>query len=214
MQVRAAHVHIALAAAHEHQGGAGVNGNAHRRNQHHDIAGDRKRIEQTVYRFEDDAPARRHEDERVRQRRQNRRALQTPGETRARRPSGQREAAPGNQQPRHIRQIVAGISEQRHRIDPQTGRGLDADISKIEHHPDGKGPAEIWRRMAVPMAMMIMTAQRMAVSVAVHGGFMGPAARHRNEKGGPGGPPFQATTGAGEEIRTLDFNLGKVALYP
>ncbi|WP_397587658.1 hypothetical protein [Sandarakinorhabdus limnophila] len=59
------------------------------------------------------------------------------------------------------------------------------------------------------MAMMIMTAQRMAVSVAVHGGFMGPAARHRNEKGGPSGPPFQATTGAGEEIRTLDFNLGK-----
>jgi hypothetical protein len=104
---------------------------------------------------------------------------------------------------------VAGISEQRHRIDPQTGRGLDANISKIEHHPDGKGPAEIWRRMAVPMAMMIMTAQRMAVSVAVHGGFMGPAARHRNEKGGPSGPPFQATTGAGEEIRTLDFNLGK-----
>ena len=39
---------------------------------------------------------------------------------------------------------------------------------------------------------------------------MGPAARHRNEKGGPSGPPFQATTGAGEEIRTLDFNLGKI----
>lgn len=28
------------------------------------------------------------------------------------------------------------------------------------------------------------------------------------------GPPFQVMTGAGEEIRTLDFNLGKVALYP
>jgi hypothetical protein len=41
---------------------------------------------------------------------------------------------------------------------------------------------------------------------------MGPAARHRNEKGGPNGPPFQATTGAGEEIRTLDFNLGKIQL--
>jgi hypothetical protein len=57
--------------------------------------------------------------------------------------------------------------------------------------------------------MMIMAAQRMAVGVAVHGGFMGRGARRRNEKGGPGGPPFQATTGAGEEIRTIDFNLGK-----
>ena len=109
---------------------------------------------------------------------------------------------------------MAGVGQQRHRIIPEARRRLDPDISKIEHHPDGKGPAEIWRRMAVPMAMMIMTAQRMAVSVAVHGDFMGPAARHRNEKGSPNGPPFQATTGAGEEIRTLDFNLGKVALYP
>ena len=47
------------------------------------------------------------------------------------------------------------------------------------------------------------------MGVAVHGGFMGRGAEHRNEKGGPEGPPVQATTGAGEEIRTLDFNLGK-----
>ncbi len=27
-------------------------------------------------------------------------------------------------------------------------------------------------------------------------------------------PDFRQKTGAGEEIRTLDINLGKVALYP
>lgn len=30
----------------------------------------------------------------------------------------------------------------------------------------------------------------------------------------PGGCPPRALDGAGDEIRTHDFNLGKVALYP
>ena len=33
-------------------------------------------------------------------------------------------------------------------------------------------------------------------------------------KGRPMGDPFRLTDGAGEEIRTLDPNLGKVMLYP
>ena len=79
--------------------------------------------------------------------------------------------------------------------------------------------------MAVAMAVMIMAAQRMAVSVTAHEGVMRGAGRQvergalartveKMKKAAHWDRPFKTTTGAGEEIRTLDFNLGKVALYP
>lgn len=122
-----------------------------------------------------------------------------------------------DQQPRHVGEIVPGTGKQRHRIDPQAGGGPDPDTGEVAHHPDGKGAAATGRSMA--MAMMIMAARGVAVGVAAHGAVVGGEGRASrvaagHEKGGPCGPPFQTTTGAGEEIRTLDFNLGKVALYP
>ena len=78
---------------------------------------------------------------------------------------------PGRRQPRHIAQIVASISQKRHRARDDAKPSLDQDEDQIQDRAYRKGRAEIDRGgmvvvaqvKAVPMIMVMMVVTMMVM---------------------------------------------------
>ena len=145
VQERAAHVDVALAPAGEQQRGGAVDDDADPGDDDHDQPGTGCGIEQPVDRLDQDRARGDQQQPGVGQRGEHRAGLVAVGEARVGRPRGHHRGAPGDQQAEHVRQVVPGVGEQRHRARQQAERRLDQHEGRIEHDADGERVAEIGR---------------------------------------------------------------------
>ena len=145
-----------LTAAGEQHGRDAVDGDADRGDRDHRLALGRRRMEQAADRFRADRADRDQQEQRSWQRRQDRRLLEPVGEPRRGRALGHDRARPGDHQAEHVRQIVAGVGEQRHRIGEEAVNRLDRDEAEVERDADREGAAEIPLPMRVVMMMTVM----------------------------------------------------------
>ena len=167
VKIGAADIHIALAPARKQPGGDAVDENPARRHRHDDAARHRLRIRQPPHRLDGNGATGDEQQHGVEQRRQDAAAFQPIGKARAGRTLRQPQTGPGDGEPEHVGQIVAGIGEQRHRPGGHARQRLDADIGEVERDADGKGAAEIIRRMAVPMVVVMPMVVMIMVAHAV-----------------------------------------------
>ena len=89
------------------------------------------------------------------------RLLQTISEPRRSRAPGHHRSRPGNHEPEHIRQIVAGVGQQRHRVGKEAVDCLDRKKAEVERDSDGERSAEIARRMRMAVRVHVGVAVRM-----------------------------------------------------
>ena len=135
-------------------------GHGHDRHARH-----RLRIAEPLDRLERDGADRDEQENGVEQSRQDRRAAQSEGKMRAALALRQRRRAPRQQQPEHVRQIVAGVGQQGDRIGHQPVKGLDRDEAQIEDDADQEGAAEILRGMIVMMPVGVIPVRVVRVRV-------------------------------------------------
>ena len=75
--------------------------------------------------------------------------------------------APGQQQPKHVAQIVPGVGNERDRVCKHAENDLRDHKRNVERRRDGKSPAEIRRRVAVPAMAVIVAAVIAAFMIVV-----------------------------------------------
>ena len=154
VQIGAADIEVAVAAAHEQQRRAAIDDDAERCDRHDGPAGDRRRLLQAVDRLDDDAADRDQQQPGIEQRRQDRGPPVAIGVPLRRLLLRQPRRAPCQQQRDHVGEIVNGVRNQRQRVGGIAEDQFGDDEAGIERGADGKRPAETVRRMAV--AGMIM----------------------------------------------------------
>ena len=96
----------------------------------------------------------------VDQRGEDRRFLQAVGEARRRGAPGHHRAGPGDDQPEHVRQIVAGVGQQRHRIGEEAEDRFGDHEPEVERDADREGAAEVCRRVRVAVIVVVMAVRR------------------------------------------------------
>ena len=156
VQIGAANIEVAVAAAHEQQRGAAVDDDAERRDQNDGPARDRRRLSQAIDRLDDDAADRDQQQPGIEQRRQDRGPAIAVGMPLRRLLLRKPRRAPCQQQRDHVGEIVNGVRNQRQRIGGVAEDQLGNDERGIERGADGERPAEIVRRMAVAGVTMGM----------------------------------------------------------
>jgi hypothetical protein len=101
------------------------------------------------------------QEQRVGQRGEDRGGAQAVAEPAAGRPLRQDRRDLGGGEAEHIRQIVAGIGEQGHRVGDEAVGRLDADEAEIEDDANCERPPEIGQMR--PMLVVVVPAMRMVV---------------------------------------------------
>ena len=92
----------------------------------------------------------------------------------ARCPPSQDAGTPGDHQAEHVRQVMARVGQQRHRIADEAEHDLGHHEHGVEPDPDGEGPPETGRRMRVPQPAMGMAVAGMVVgAMLVRAMFVG-----------------------------------------
>jgi hypothetical protein len=154
VQIGAADIEIAVAAAHEHQRGATIDENTKRRNPDHGRTRHHRRLAQTIDRFDRDAADRDQQQTGIEQRGQDRRAPIAIGMRLRRPPARQPGRAPCEQQRDHVGQIVDGVRDQRQRIGGVAKGQFGKHERRIERCTQGERDPEAIRRVAVPGVAM------------------------------------------------------------
>ncbi len=172
MEIGAADVDVVLAAREEQQRGREIDDDADPRDDHHRRPLDHRRIADAAHGFPGDRADCDQQQQRVGKRRQDRGGAQAIGEALRRRSLGQCCACPSDQQAEDIRQIVARVREQRHRVVKDARRALDDDEGDVERDPDRKGTPEILGGVCMAVAAM-----RVVVGMMVRAHLTGIAGR-------------------------------------
>ncbi len=166
VQIGAANIEVAVAAAHEQQRGAAVDGDAKRRDQNDGQPRDRRRLRQAIDRLDDDAADRDQQQPGIEQRRQDRSPAIAVGVPLRRLLLRKPRRAPRQQQRNHVGEIVNGVRNQRQRVGGVAEDQFRNDERGIERGADGERPAETIRRVAVagvtmgmimPVGMIVMS---------------------------------------------------------
>ena len=118
-------------------------------------------MEKTADRLGANRADRDEQEQRIGERREDRSLLQTISEPGRRRAPGHHRSRPGNNEPEHIRQIVAGVGQQRHRVGEEAVDCLDRKKAEVERDSDGERSAEIARRMRMAVRVYVGVAVRM-----------------------------------------------------
>ena len=146
---RAADVEIILAAGHEPQRGADVDGDADQRDGHDDPGADGRRIAQAVDCLERDRADGDEQNRRVGQRGEDREAPQSVRTPRGRAGLGQQRARPGQHEPEHVAEIVSGIGCERQRVRANSKHDLGDDEREVEADADREGVVVARRAMVM-----------------------------------------------------------------
>ena len=101
------------------------------------------RMEQPADRFGADCADRDQQEQRIGECGEYRRFLETVGKARRCGFAGHDRAGPRNHQAEDVRQIMASIGEQRHRVGEKAEDCLDDDEAEVQPDPDRKRPAVI-----------------------------------------------------------------------
>ena len=157
VQIGAANIEVAVAAAHEQQRGDAVDGDAERRDQNDGPAPRPAQAPpEPIDRLDDDAADRDQQQPGVEQRRQDRGPAIAVGVPLRRLLLRQPRRAPRQQQRDHVGEIVNGVRNQGQRVGGIAEDQLGNDERGIERGADGERPAEIVRRVAVAGVTMGM----------------------------------------------------------
>ena len=117
----------------------------------------RRRVEEPADRLGADGPDGDEKEQRVDQRRQDRRLFEPVGEASRWRHLRKPAAAPGDDEPEHVRHVVTGIGNQRDRSGAESGNRLDDDETEIEQDSDRERLAEgCWRAMRMPVGVRMV----------------------------------------------------------
>ncbi|MDT4866525.1 hypothetical protein FQZ97_1013830 [compost metagenome] len=156
MHKRTANVQIRLAPTHKQPRGGRIDHDAHAGNGHdgHALC-TRLRVgrHQPSHRLPDQCADGHQQQQRVGEGRQNAAPLPAVGVARIRAQPARQRAAPGQHQPSHIAQVVAGVGQQRQGIDPPAVKGLDRHKGQVQPDADGEGPVEVGGRVVVVMVV-------------------------------------------------------------
>ena len=153
VQKGTANVQVVLAAPHEQQCGRGVDHDADTGHGHDSPALGSLRRAQAVEGFPGQRAHGHQQQQGVEERRQNGGPFPAIGVARIGPQLAGQRAAPGQHQAGHIAQVVAGVGQQRQRVDLPAIPGLYRDKRHVERNADGKGPVELGGGMAVPVVV-------------------------------------------------------------
>ena len=169
MQEGAPDIQVAMA-AHEHQGGGGVDGHADGGDDDHRPGGDVLRDAKPADRLPDNGAHRQQQQPGIGEGGQDGALAQPIGSPSGRGSPGHDHGRPGHEQPQDVRQIVAGIGQQGQGAGHQAGDRLGRHKGDVQAGADGEGCAKILGRMAVTVmtvAVMAMVGRPVIMVVMV-----------------------------------------------
>ena len=141
-------VEVALAAPHEEERRAEIDGDAHGGDPDDGAGGDRLGQDQALDRLDQDGAERDEQDDGVGERGQDRAALEAVRAPRRGQAPPQPDGAPGEGEAQNVAQIVAGVSHQRHRAREQAEDHLGRDVGEVEADAYREGEVVALRRAA------------------------------------------------------------------
>jgi hypothetical protein len=157
---RALDVDVMLAAAHEEQRGAQVDEDADAGHHHHREALRRLGRVQAAEGFPGERAHRHQQKQCVGKRGQDRRALPAVGVARAGPHAAGERTAPGKHQAGHVAEVVAGVGQQRQRVDLPAIKRLDGNEPDVQRDADRERAVEAGRRVVVGVAVVMASGVR------------------------------------------------------
>ena len=156
VEVGAFHVQVALLVPHEEPRGESVHRHARTRRPGDHAALHGHRMQHAADALRHDRPHGDQQHDRVEQRDEHRALAVAVGVARPRVHPGQAVCQQGQQQARHVAQVVPGVGQQPHRVVGYAHRGLYGDECRVERDAPGESAPESRFRYGVRAPMMVV----------------------------------------------------------
>src|SRR4029077_18523736 len=161
MQKSAADIEIALATRHEHQRSRGIDCDTEKRNPDDGSRRDLSRIVKPLQRLPSDRANGDKKKDRIKQRRQNRRAAESVSFSLCWQTLGHRARAPGEQEAKHVGEVVTRVCDQRQRMSEKSENRFKDNIVSVQRNAYCKCSIETrWPVRMAGVGMRVLVGHR------------------------------------------------------